>query len=375
MPLHAAPLGRARVTSVEAFGYAVQMRKKVILIMERMMKKLCVIFLMFFCIFVLRGRAQQTPPLKLVQTIHLPNVKGGLSHFGLDLKGNRLFATLQKEKSVQVFDLRTMKLVQTIGGFEQPYTVFYREDVDRIYVTDENGGTLKIFDGTTYAPIKSVKLLLDAESIAYDPANHYLYIANGGADEHQSYAFISIVDTDAGEKVGDIKIDSDSLKDIVVEKSGPKMYVNNRGKNQVDVIDRKTRALIASWPITLGRGNVPMAFDEAHHRLFVGCRNGQIIIFDTQSGKELQALPIGEGVDDLAFDSLSKRIYAASGGAGGSVDVYEQTDRDHYKSLGKIPSEPGAREGRLAPDRGQYFVAVPQHENTEAEILVFATVR
>src|ERR1700737_4900675 len=135
--------------------------------MEEMMRKLYIIFLIFFGVFVLQGRAQQVPPLKLIQTIHLPNVKGGLSHFGLDLKGNRLFATLQKEKSVQVFDLRTMKLIHTIGGFEQPYTVLYREDLDRIYVTDENGGALKIFDGKTYAPIKSVKLLLDAESVEY----------------------------------------------------------------------------------------------------------------------------------------------------------------------------------------------------------------
>jgi DNA-binding beta-propeller fold protein YncE len=359
---------------MEASEYVLEMRKEVILIMEKLMRKLHVIFWMFFGAFVVQGRAQQAPPLKLIQTIHLPNVKGGLSHFGLDRKGNRLFATLQKEKSVQVFDLRTMNLLHTIGGFQQPYSVVYREDLDRIYVTDENGGALKIFDGKTYESIKSVELLLDAESMAYDPASHYLYIANGGADEHQTYAFVSIVDANAGAKVADIKIDSDSLKDIVLEKSSPKMYVNNRGKNQVDVIERKTRTLIASWPITLGKGNVPMAFDQAHHRLFVGCRNGQIVIFDTESGKELQALPINEGVDDLAFDPVGKRIYAASGGAGGAVDVFEETDPDHYKSLGKVPTEPGAREGRLVPERGRYFVAVPQRENTEAEILVFETV-
>jgi len=349
------------------------MGNDVILIMEKMMRNLYVIFLMFFSVFVLQGRAQQAPPLKLIQTIHLPNVKGGLSHFGLDVKGNRLFATLQKDKSVQVFDLRTMKLIHTLGGFEQPYTVLYREDVDRIYVTDEEGAALRIFDGKTYAPIKSVKLLLDTESIAYDPAEHYVYIANGGADEHQTYAFVSIVDANTEAKVGDIKIETDSLKDIALEKSNPKMYVNDRGKNQVEVIDRKSRTLIASWPITLGKSNVPLAFDEDHHRLFVGCRNGQIVIFDTGSGKELQALPIGEGVDDLAFDPVSKRIYAASGGASGSVDVYEQTDPDHYKPLGKVATEPGAREALLVRDR--YFVAVPQTEKTEAEILVFAKVR
>src|SRR5260370_23314062 len=199
--------------------------------MEKTMKKLYSIFLMFFSVFVLQGRAQQAPPLKLIQTIHLPNVKGGLSYCSLDVKGNRLFATLKKDKSVQVCDLRTMTLIHTIVGFEQPYTVLYREDVDRIYVTDEEGAALRIFDGKTYEPIKSVKLLLDTESIAYDPADHYLYIANGGADEHQTYAFVSIVDANAGAKVADIKIDTDSLKDIVIEKSSPEMYVNNLGKN------------------------------------------------------------------------------------------------------------------------------------------------
>ena len=335
------------------------------------MRNLYVLFLMLFGACALQGRAQQEPPLKLIQTIHLPNVKGGLSHFGLDLNGNRLFATLQKEKSVQVFDLRTMKLIHTIGGLEQPYAVLYRVDLDRIYVTDEEGAALRIFDGKTYTPIKSVKLLLDTESIAYDSANHYLYIANGGADEHQTYAFVSIVDADAGAKVADIKIETESLKDIVIEKSSSKMYVNDRGKNQIDVIDRKARTLIASWPITLGKGNVPMALDEAHHRLFAGCRNGQIVIFDTESGKELQALPIDEGVDELTFDPDSEGIYAASGGAGGSVAVYEETKPDNYKFLGKVLTKPGAREGRLVPERGQYFLAVPQSEKTEAEILVY----
>jgi hypothetical protein len=60
------------------------------------------------------------------------------------------------------------------------------------------------------------------------------------------------------------------------------------GKNAVD---RKARTIMASWPITLGKTNVPMAIDEAHHLLFVSCRNGQIVIFDT---KELEALPLVE---------------------------------------------------------------------------------
>jgi len=29
------------------------------------------------------------------------------------------------------------------------------------------------------------------------------------------------------------------------------MYVNNRAKNQVSVVDREKRELVASWPVTL----------------------------------------------------------------------------------------------------------------------------
>jgi DNA-binding beta-propeller fold protein YncE len=359
---------------VETSRYVEQARREGILMMEKIMRKLSVISLMLFGVFVLHGRAQQAPPLKLIQTIRLPNTEGNFSHFGLDLKGNRLFATLEKLKSVDVLDLRTLKLIHRISGIEEPASVFYRADLDRIYVSDDPSAALRIYDGKTYTLIKNVKLLLDAESIAYDAASKHLYVLNGGADEHQTYAMVSVVDTTAGEKVADIKVDGEALKGIAVEKSSPKIYVSNRAKNQIDVIDRERRAVVSSWPLTLCKGNLALALDEQDHRLFVACRSGSIVVFDTVAGKELQALPIGEGGYELAFNPGDKRIYAPSGAAGGSVDVYEETDPDHYKFLGKVPSGPLARTALLVPELHRYFVAVPKHENMDAEILVYATV-
>ncbi len=115
---------------------------------------------------------------------------------------------------------------------------------------------------------------------------------------------------------------------------------------------------------------VALALDEASHRLFVGCRDGHIVIFDTLTGKELQAISIGSGIDDLVFDAVSKRIYAACGGSG-TVDVYEEVDPDHYRSLAQIPSGPLARNGLLLPGLKQYFVAVPKSANAPARILVY----
>src|SRR5712692_9111924 len=333
------------------------------------MKKRFSILITVFVLFAVRTRSQESPPLKLVQTLQLPaDVKGNFDHFGVDLRGNRLFATPEDYKAVVVFDLKTGKLIRTMDGIGRPHAVLYREDLNRIYITDGNAGDLKIFDGTTYQLLSTAKLLEDADSIGYDPATKYLYIDNGGGDVHETYSILSVVDTTAGKKLADIKIDGDTLEAMALESASPKLYVNNKAKNQVDVVDREKREVIASWPVTKCKTNVAMAFDEASHRLFVACRSGQISVLDTETGKEVTALPITKGVDDIVYDPSSKRIYAA---CDGDADVYEQSNADNYKLIGKVATAPMGRTALLVPQLKRYFVAVPQHGTASAEVLVF----
>ena len=222
-----------------------------------------------FIAFGAFGHGQESGPLKLVQTIKLPaDVKGHFDHFEIDLKNQRLFATPEDYKAVLVFDLKTGKLVHTIRGVDKSHAVLYREDMNRLYVTDGEAGDLKIFDASSYALLSSVKLLEDADSIGYDPNTKYLYIDNGGGDVHQTYSMLSVVDTTAAKKVADIKIDGDTLEAMALEKSSPKIYVNNKAKNQVDVVDREKREVTASWPVTKCKAPVAMAFDEGDHVVF-----------------------------------------------------------------------------------------------------------
>jgi DNA-binding beta-propeller fold protein YncE len=319
-------------------------------------------------LFAIPARGQNAP-LKLAQTLTLPaDIKGNFDHFGVDLKGNRLFATPEGYKAVLVFDLKSGEPLHTIKGIGKPHAVLYREDLNRIYVTDGDAGDVKIFDGKTYALLSSVKLLEDSDSIGYDSKTKYLYVDNGGGDVHQTYSMLSVVDTTAGKKLADIKIDGDTLEAMALESTTSKIYVNNKAKNQVDVVDREKRALVASWPVTKCKTNVAMAFDETRHRLFIACRTGWIAVIDTQSGKETTSLPITKGVDDVVYDSASQRIYAA---CDGSVDVYQQSGADEYKLLAQVPTAPMGRTARLVPELKRYFVAVPQHGTDPAKILVF----
>jgi len=314
--------------------------------------------------------AQNAAPLKLAAKYEMPaSVKGRFDHLGIDGAGNRLFVVAEEAKEVLVFDLATGKFIREIK-VEHPHAVLYREDLNRIYITDEGKGVLNIYDGKTYDPVKTVALKVDADSIGYDPATKYLYIDNGGDNAHEMFTMLSVVDTTAATKIADIKIDGDTLEAMALEKSGERLFLNNPAKNEVEVIDRKANKLVTSWPVKLGKSNATMALDESVHRLFVGCRSGAIVVFDSQTGKELQALPVGKGVDDLMFDPASKRIYAASGGTG-AVDVYKETDPDHYQSLGHVPSGPGAKTGLLVPQLNRIFVPVPPRGTTPGEVYVY----
>jgi DNA-binding beta-propeller fold protein YncE len=319
------------------------------------------------------GKTSSGAPLKLVGKYEFPgNVTGRFDHLLVDLKTQRLFTTPQAAKAVMVFDLKTRELIHTISGIEIPHHLLYREDLNRLYVTDGGGGgSLKIFDAKTYELLKSVPLLPDTDPSIYDPTTKLLYVENGGKDAKMDYSTINIINTTSGENLGSLTVDSEGLDGMAIEASGPRLYETDVAKNRIVVIDRVARKVIATWPITLGKTAVTLALDEPHHLLFVGCRSGHIVIFDTATGKELQALPINQGIDDLAFDAKAKRLYAACPAGDGSIDVYKQSDADHYVSLGQVPSGPGARTGELVASIGRYYAAAPQHGTTNAQILEY----
>jgi DNA-binding beta-propeller fold protein YncE len=338
--------------------------------------------------------AQANSPLKLVQTIELsdirtsepeisseklaqnvqtsrmPGLQNHFDHLTADLKHDRLFVVPEDNKSVEVYGLRSGKFIYSIKGLGVGHSVVYRADIERIFVTDGADGDLKIFDGTSYELLKKVKLRADADATGYDPTSHYLYIANGGLDAKLNYGFLSIVNTDTGEKVGEIKIDSNRLEAMVLERSGPRLFLNMTEKNAIGVIDRKKNAVVALWPATGGHVNAAVSIDEQHHRLFVACRDGILVVMNSDSGKVLQVLPIATGVDDIVYDPVTKRIYVACGE--GFVNVYKEADPDHYQPIGKVATGPLGKTGLLVPELHRYFVAVPPHGQKPAAVLAYA---
>jgi DNA-binding beta-propeller fold protein YncE len=333
------------------------------------MKKFIVLFTSAIVIFLaFAASAQNTAPLKLLQTIPLPDLKpGDFDHFAIDLAGNRMFLTAEANNAVVVLDLKANKLIHTIPDLEEPHSMLFLPAAKQLWVIA--GGAAKIFDSGTYAPIETVKLTEGADSSAYDPAKHLLYVTSGGSDAKLAYSLIEIVDTSTRKKVGEIKVDSANIEAMGIEKNGPKMFANVRDKNLVGAIDREKRTVISTWPLGELHGNTPLIFDEANHRIFVAGRKPPLFeVLDSDSGKIIATLPTAEMTDDMAFDPAGKRIYVA---CSDFTVVYSQKDADHYEELGRVPTGFRAKTAILVPQLKRYYVAAPRHENDAAGVKVY----
>ena len=333
--------------------------------MKRFLAPFAAAIIVFFSV---TASAQTKPPLRLVQTIPLPDLKeGDFDHFAVDLSGNRLFLTGEANNAVYVMDLRANKLIHTISDLDEPHSMLFLPASKQLWVI--TGGAAKIFDTGTYALTETVKLTDGADSSAYDPAKHLLYVASGGSDAKLAYSVIEIVNTTTRKKTGEIKVDSTNIEAMGIEKNGSKIFANVRDKNSVGVIDREKRTVLSIWPLGDLHGNTPLIFDEANHRVFVaGRKPPTLAVLDSDSGKIIATLPTAEMTDDMAFDPAGKRIYVA---CNDFAVVYSQKDADHYEELGRAPTGFRAKTALLVPQLKRYYVAAPRHGQDSASVKVY----
>jgi DNA-binding beta-propeller fold protein YncE len=244
--------------------------------------------------------------LTLVHRYQLPtSIKGHFDHFAVDPQTKRLFGTAVEDKKLVLFDLSKGVMTHVIQGIEEPRAVLYRPEISRLFVSN-GAGALRIFDSKSYELVKTLKLLVDADPIVYDPATQRLFSVNGGEKAKRPYSNITVFDTNPAIQIGDIQLDGIESEGMAVEKGGPRLFANNRDKNQIDVFDREKLTRIATWPVTTCKKKTVMALDESTHRMFVACHEGQFVVIDLATVKELQTLPIGQGADDIDFDTETR---------------------------------------------------------------------
>jgi DNA-binding beta-propeller fold protein YncE len=321
---------------------------------------------------ILSIHGQDKSPLKLIQNIALPNVKGRIDHMDVDVRGKRLFVAGLENGTLEVVDLKAGKWARSVPGLKAPQGIAYVPSLNKVFVANENDDTLKVFRGDTLELLNTTRLDLGANRVTYDPHSKKLYVGYGGASAKKDHGEVGIIDAENDKHIGDIQIGVRPAE-ILMDKSGQTLFVFDSVGSKIHVIDARKSQVLSTFPVS-GQRPGDGAFDEATHRLLIGTRTPPaLIVMDSASGKEVANLPTVEGMDGVYFDANHKRVYV-SGGRGfdvGSVFVYQQHDADRYTQIAKIPTRPGAGTSFWSPELSRYYVAAPANGKEEAAILVF----
>src|SRR5947208_8989054 len=207
------------------------------------------ILLIAYCGCIATAHAEEEA-FRLKQTIRLPGVEGRIDHFALDPSGERLFVCALGNNTVEVMDLRKGERIRSITGLGAPQGVVYIPELDRLFVANDKGGIVKIYDGKSFQQISELNLNDDADNVRYDSPTKQIYVGFGDGG-------ISIIHATNGEQVGSIKL-SAHPEAFELEKHGNRIFVNVPNARHVAVIDRDKGEVIATWKTDLILGNFPM---------------------------------------------------------------------------------------------------------------------
>lgn len=132
-----------------------------------------------------------------------------------------------------------------------------------------------------------------------------------------------------------------------VDSPAGRVYINLEDKSEVAVIDAAKHEVVAHWPLAPGEEPTGIALDAAHHRLFATCHNKLMVMLESETGKVVAHVPIGNGVDGCAFDDATQLVFASCGE--GATIIAQEKSPNELSIVQTLSTQRGARTIALDP--------------------------
>lgn len=290
-------------------------------------------------------------PYLVVKTIHL----GGLGRWDYALvDSTKKVVYVTRQTHVQVVSTEDGKVVADLTGMRGNHGVALAPDQGRGFVSDGQANAVVLFDTKTFKEIGKVPVGQNPDAIIYDPSSHKVMAFDGKGKD------VTVIDPaaapGAAAVVGHIPLEG--KPEFAVADGEGHVYVNLEDKNAIVQIDAAGMKVLATWPIEGGESPSGLAIDPANHHLFAGCDNHVMAIVDTQSGKTLGTVPIGEGVDACGFDPGTGEAFASCGD--GTLTVVKASAAGKFEVEQTVKTKQGAR--TMALDASTHTIYLPTAE-------------
>jgi DNA-binding beta-propeller fold protein YncE len=277
--------------------------------------------------------------------------EGGWDYLSVDPAGRRLYVS--HGNAVVVIDIDNEKVVGEIKDTPGVHGLAVAADLGKGFTTNGRENKVSIVDLKTLQTLSKVETGQNPDGMLYDPSRQEVYAFNGRGQS------ASVIDAKAGKAVVTIPLGG-KPEFAAVDTAAGRVYNNLEDKSELVAIDTKTHAVVNRWPIAPGEEASGMAFDAAHHRLFLGCGNKLMAMVDSTNGKVVATVPIGDGVDANAFDPELQLAFASCGN--GTVTIAHEDSPDKLTVVQTLKTERGARTMTIDPKTHKIYLASAKFE-------------
>ena len=279
---------------------------------------------------------------------------GGWDYVTCDSAGHRLF--IARGSHVQVVSTRTGAVEGDIPGTKGCHGVALAPALNRGFVSDGGSNSVTIFDLKTLKVLDTVAVGGRPDAILYDPATKRVFTFNAGSED------ATALDAASGKVVGTVKL---GFKPEFAQSNGKgRVFVNNEDGSELVTFDPRALTILTRTPLAPAEGPSGLAIDPKTERLFSACGNQKAAVIDGKTGKLLATPTIGEGPDAAAFDP-GMRLAFTSNGEAGTLSVLKEMGNGTYTTT-EVKTAVGARTMALDPATHRIYLITAQAEPAPA---------
>ena len=276
---------------------------------------------------------------------------GGTDYVTVEPATGRVFVS--RSTHMMVVDGKTGTVLGDIADTPGVHGAGIATKAGHGFTTNSGDQTVTMFDLKSLAVIKKIKVGPGLDGIMYDEADDKIILTN----HSRPIGTLTAIDPAGGDIVATVELEDTAPEGAAADGNGH-IYVNNEGKNTIQVIDVKTWKATASWPLAPCEGPTGIAYDKTTNRIFSGCSKTSVVV-DAATGKVVATIPNGTRVDALGWDPATKLIYIPNGGEG-NVTIAHQDSADKYSVVATVATFAGAKTITVDPQTHTAYLFQPE---------------
>ncbi len=247
-----------------------------------------------------------TPGFKLVHEIPLPGPANRFDYQSVDPASGRIYMNHMNAGTTLVFNADSGKIIRELTGLARATGVWAVPSHHQVYVSAAGTHEVAIIDDRTLAVTSRVGEIRFPDGIAYAAGADKVFVSDesGGTDV--------VIDPKTGTKRSTIDLGGEA-GNTHYDSVSHCILVAVQTRNQVVAIDPASERIVQRYDLPGSAGPHGFTLDEPGRLAFISCEgNGALLVVDLRTMKIVQNLKVPDGPDVLTWYAAWRRLYVAA---------------------------------------------------------------